>query len=184
MDIPLDREALKALASETRASILRLLEQRRHTQTELAQALGIAVPTAKEHVEALTRAGLVEVHEEGRKWKYCSLTRKARDLLNPEQKRIVLLLVLAILSAAGAFLTLAGSLLGGLGIAKMAAAPAQEAAFGAARAPAATPLALTPGTAWLTILLTLTAAFGILAFHSWMRNRDARRKLLHRKAEP
>jgi DNA-binding transcriptional ArsR family regulator len=180
MDIPLDREALKALSSETRVSILRLLERRRHTQTELAQALDIAVPTAKQHVEALQEAGMVEVHEEGRKWKYCGLTTKAKHLLNPEERRIVLTLVLAGLSAAGAFVTFAGSLFSGQA-GKMAAESLRDTAREAApAAPLPAAVHIAPGTAWLSVFITLLLAFGILAFHFWMRNRKARRKLLHR----
>ncbi len=78
MDIRLDKETFKALASATRIDVLKLLGQRNHMQSELASALGLSVPTVKEHLSALEKAGLVERHDEGRKWKYYSLTKRAR----------------------------------------------------------------------------------------------------------
>jgi len=106
MDIRLDKETFKALASETRVDVLKLLGQRRHMQTEMASALGLSVPTVKEHLDALEKAGLVERHEEGRKWKYYSLTKKGKGVLNPEEMKIWIVLGLFILSFVGGIVTM------------------------------------------------------------------------------
>ena len=101
MDITLDKESFKALAADTRINILKILLKRQHLQTELAQELSMSIPTIKEHLDALVKAGLVERKEEGRKWKYYALSKNGKAILDPEQKRIFLVLSLFILSVVG-----------------------------------------------------------------------------------
>jgi DNA-binding transcriptional ArsR family regulator len=113
MDIRLDKETFKALASETRVDVLKLLGQRRYMQTEIASILGLSTPTVKEHLDALEKAGLVERHEEGRKWKYYSLTKKGRGVLNPEEMKIWIVLALLVFSVAGGLWTYLKSFMGG-----------------------------------------------------------------------
>ena len=96
--IVLDQETFKALATGTRVKILKTLEKRRHTQSEISAVLDISVPTAKEHLNALEKAGLVKRHEEGRKWIYYSLTEKSKCVLDPERKRLWIVLGFFILS--------------------------------------------------------------------------------------
>jgi len=93
MDIRLDKETFKALASQTRVDVLKLLGQRRYMQSEIASVLNFSVPTVKEHLSALEKAGLVERHDEGRKWKYYSLTRKGHGVLHPDELKIWIVLV-------------------------------------------------------------------------------------------
>ncbi len=112
MDIRLDKETFKALASGTRVDILKLLGQRRHMQTEIAAALSLSTPTVKEHLDALEKAGLVERHEEGRKWKYYSLTKKGKGVLNPEEMKIWIVLALLVFSVAGGLWTMMKSFAG------------------------------------------------------------------------
>jgi len=101
--ITLDKAAFKALASETRVSLLKKLGNRRATPSELAQSLGVSPQAASEHLAQLERAGLVRrdsrPEDEGRKWVYFSLTEKGRALVAPsEQRKIwVLLSVAAVL---------------------------------------------------------------------------------------
>jgi DNA-binding transcriptional ArsR family regulator len=101
MDIRLDKETFKALASGTRVDVLKLLNQRRHMQSELAVSLDLSVPTVKEHLAALEKAGLVERHDEGRKWKYYSLTKKGKGVLNPEEMKIWIVLSMLVFSVVG-----------------------------------------------------------------------------------
>jgi len=101
MEIRLDKETFKALASGTRVDVLKLLNQRRHMQSEIAASLGLSVPTVKEHLAALEKAGLVERHDEGRKWKYYSLTNKGKGVLNPEEMKIWIVLAMLVLSVVG-----------------------------------------------------------------------------------
>jgi DNA-binding transcriptional ArsR family regulator len=99
--IVLDQETFKALATGTRVKILKTLNKRRHTQSELSAVLDVSVPTIKEHLSALASAGLVKRHEEGRKWIYYSLTEKSKCVLDPERKRLWIVLGFFVLSAVG-----------------------------------------------------------------------------------
>lgn len=101
MDIRLDKETFKALASGTRVDVLKILDKRRHMQSEIADSLELSVPTVKEHLSALEKAGLVERHDEGRKWKYYSLTKKGKGLLHPDELKIWIVLGTFVLSVAG-----------------------------------------------------------------------------------
>jgi len=90
--IVLDKHSFKALAADSRVKILKILGKRRHTQSELAADLNLSIPTVKEHLKAMEKAGLVSMMDEGRKWKYYELTRKAKVSLDPEMKKIWILL--------------------------------------------------------------------------------------------
>jgi len=102
--IVLDQSTFKALATGTRVKILKSLEKRRHTQSELSAVLDISVPTVKEHLSALEKAGFVKRHEEGRKWIYYSLTEKSKCVLDPERKRLWIVLGFFLASVAGTFI--------------------------------------------------------------------------------
>ena len=97
--ITLDRSSFKALASDTRISILKLLLQRKHTLTEISSSLNLTHPSVKDHMNALVHAGLVERFDEGRKWKYYGLTSKGRGVLQPERRTILVLLTTTLFSA-------------------------------------------------------------------------------------
>ncbi len=90
--ITLDREAFRVLASETRIGILKSLDTRRKTLTELAGQFGMSASTIKEHMDSLVRAELAIQLDEGHKWKYYQLTPKAKRLLHPSDIRIWVLL--------------------------------------------------------------------------------------------
>ncbi len=98
--IPLDQLTLKALAGETRVKILKLLDTRQRTQSEIAYELRLSLPTVTEHINALLDADLVEREETTRKWKYYSLTQKARLLLHPNTTTIWFVLGLFLFSVA------------------------------------------------------------------------------------
>ena len=136
--ITLDKNAFKALASETRVSLLKKLGSRRATPSELAASLGISAQAASEHLAQLERAGLVRREDEGRKWIYYSLTEKGRALVRPDEKKKiwVLLSVAVVLLAFGFFSLFAYS--GSIGYASSAAAPAslERAAYAVTPAPA------------------------------------------------
>ncbi len=95
--ITLDQESFKALASEVRVDILKKLDERRQTVTDLSNLLGLSKPTLLEHLEKLQAAVLVKRVDEGRKWIYYELSDKGRKVLHPERVSIVL----ALSSAAG-----------------------------------------------------------------------------------
>lgn len=81
-EISLSTGEFKALSSESRTRILKLLEERNHTLSELAAKTGMAAPTIKQHAGILVQTGLIELRDEGRKWKYYALTRKGTELMH------------------------------------------------------------------------------------------------------
>ncbi|MBI4144291.1 winged helix-turn-helix transcriptional regulator [Candidatus Woesearchaeota archaeon] len=90
--LELGKASIKALSAETRIKILKLLDQRNHTQTEIAQELKLATPSIKEHIEELIKAELIEKLEEGRKWKYFQLTQKGKAILHPEDIKLLIVI--------------------------------------------------------------------------------------------
>jgi DNA-binding transcriptional ArsR family regulator len=109
--ITLDQESFRALASDVRVEILKRLDARRETVTDLSNLLGLSKPTLLEHLEKLQSARLVKRIDEGRKWIYYELSSKGRKILHPERVAITLALGSAVvLAAIGAFsLLLAGN---------------------------------------------------------------------------
>ena len=172
--VTLDKASFKALAVESRVDILKTLQGRQHTQTELAESLGLSVPTVKEHLDALVKAGLVERRDEGRKWVYYALTKKGKAVLNPEEAKFWIVLGTLALTVGGAVtgfiksryaelyapaqpvLSAAKEAAGGAAQAAAEAAPrmlaapapvaADQAALGALQATNASPVAAQTGT--------------------------------------
>lgn len=103
--ITLDRAVFKALASDTRLDILKALDERQKTVTELARELDLNKATVFEHLEKLAEVGLIQKLEDERKWVYWQLTWTGRRLLHPET--ITLALVLS--TALGSLLTAAAA---------------------------------------------------------------------------
>src|SRR5437879_8793729 len=152
--ITLDQESFKALASDVRVGILKRLDVRRETVTDLSNLMTLSKPTLLEHLEKLQSAGLVKRVDEGRKWIYYELSDKGRKILHPERVAITLALGIAVaLAAIGAFLVLSA-----------------EAPFvpGSRRLNASAPAAQAPST-WggpvgLAVLaFTLSVASGLVA---------------------
>ncbi len=83
-EILLSKDLFKTLSVDTRAEILKLLEHRQMTSSELSRALNKHVTTIAEHLEQLVNANLVErVERLGHKWIYYRLTKHANRILNP-----------------------------------------------------------------------------------------------------
>ena len=96
--ITLDRETFRALAVDTRIEILkRLGDEYQLTLTDLSQAMGMAPSTIKEHLERLVDVGLIRQVEGDTKWKYYRLTGKGKQLLNPYEKKVWIVLSTTIL---------------------------------------------------------------------------------------
>ena len=94
--ITLDREVFKALASDTRLDILKALDVRQKTVTELARELDLNKATVFEHLEKLSQVELIQKLEDDRKWVYWQLSWKGRRLLHPEKITLALLLSTAL----------------------------------------------------------------------------------------
>jgi len=96
--ITLDRETFRALAIETRVQILKKIDERHQlTLTDLSKELNLAPSTVKEHIDKLVSAGLLKQIDKSMKWKYYRLTRKGRQILNPYEKRVMIILSIGIL---------------------------------------------------------------------------------------
>ena len=91
--IAISNNEFKALASETRTHMIKLLRERNHTLTELSKKLDMAAPTIKQHLGILQQAGLIEGLDEGRKWKYYTLTRKGKNIFATEAPANVLIVL-------------------------------------------------------------------------------------------
>jgi len=93
--ITIDRKTFKTLASDTRIGILKSLKVRRKTLSELSKEHHMSVSTIKEHLENLVEAGLIVQIDDGHKWKYYELTRKGSAVLNPDEKKVWIMLSLS-----------------------------------------------------------------------------------------
>ena len=90
--IALDRGAIAALSSDVRVAILKALDTRPMTMSELADRLGLARSPIHGHLSVLADADLVH-HENARKWRDYTLTEKGRRILHPgRDHRIIIIL--------------------------------------------------------------------------------------------
>src|SRR2546425_7248235 len=112
--VTLDQASFRALASEVRVEVLKKLDERRMTVTDLANALDLSKPTLLEHLEKLQTAELVKRIDEGRKWIYYELTGRGRKILHPEKVTIVISLCLSMFLAAAGIFALASGLTSGM----------------------------------------------------------------------
>jgi DNA-binding transcriptional ArsR family regulator len=101
--ILIDRKTLKAISSDTRFDILKLLKKKQHTLSEISEKLKLSAPTIKEHLENLIFADLVLKKETERKWKYYSLTDKGEKLLEPKAITVLIAFVVSLVFALGSF---------------------------------------------------------------------------------
>ncbi len=167
--ITLDQESFKALASEVRVDILKKLDERRQTVTDLSGLLDLSKPTLLEHLEKLQAAGLVKRVDEGRKWIYYELSQKGRKLLHPEKVAIVLALSTAVaLAAIGLLLILAASYPNLLA----PAVPTGNASYRGGPSAARSMLFSDPEGLWGLLALSLSATAGaIAAVLAWVGKR-------------
>ena len=171
--ITLDQESFKALASEVRVNILKRLDERRETVTDLSGLLGLSKPTLQEHLEKLQAAGLVKRVDEGRKWIYYELSGKGRKVLHPERVAIVLALSSAlVLAAIGIF-----SLLEAYG--GLAPSPAGSPANTTQTAPAARYATVLSSSPLAAGFLLAAAAAGVIALVLYLVGRRRRERFFH-----
>ena len=95
-DIVLDSDDLAVLSSKTRIAILKAIDKKDSTITELAEELGISKASVHAHVAELESSGLIEA-DKVRKWHPYSLTKKGREILHPHKNtRVVIMLGLIV----------------------------------------------------------------------------------------
>ncbi len=110
--VTLDMETFKALASSTRLQVLRALDERRKTLSELAKELDLNKATVHEHLGILLATGLIKKRDdEGRKWIYYELTWQGERLLHPQETTtFAVLLGLGVAAAGGGVFMLGAAL--------------------------------------------------------------------------
>lgn len=92
MKVELDRRSLFALASDTRLEILKALETNRRTVSQLADLLGIDKAAVHRHLKKLEEGGFVS-RTEDHGFVYYALTWKSRDILNPNDRTKIVILI-------------------------------------------------------------------------------------------
>lgn len=104
--IVLDKTSFMALASESRVTVLKKLDEKRMTVSELAKSMEMSKPALLKHLNKLVEAGLVKKIDDERKWVYYQLTMRGKHVLHPERVKITLLLSTSFLSLMGALFML------------------------------------------------------------------------------
>jgi len=90
--VTLNKEAFKALASETRLEIIKTLDGKQMNLTQLCNNTDLNKATLHEHLKKLIDTGLVKKKQRpGHKWVYYKLSWKGESLLHPENTKIVVL---------------------------------------------------------------------------------------------
>jgi DNA-binding transcriptional ArsR family regulator len=104
-EIKISRELLKTIAADTRVEILKALEERPMTASELSRFLKKHVTTISEHLELLKNFNLVErIERPGRKWVYYKLSREGKKILHPSSYRWIIVLSISFITVlAGLF---------------------------------------------------------------------------------
>lgn len=84
-EIKLSQDLFKTVSTDTRVDILKLLDKRQMTASELGRALNKHVTTIAEHLDVLKNSNLVErLERTGHKWIYYKLTPNASQILHPK----------------------------------------------------------------------------------------------------
>jgi len=90
--VNLDIESFKALASETRLDILKILDGKKMNLSDICNTTKLNKMTLHEHLSKLTQAGFIKrIEREGHKWVYYKLSWKGESLLHPENTNILIL---------------------------------------------------------------------------------------------
>ncbi len=103
-DITLTKKSFDALSSDSRIRILKLLNERQMTLSELARKLHMSKSTVSQHIERLLEAELVVRKQRG-KWVYYALSDAGRKILSSRVLRVKIIISI------GTVLILAGIVL-------------------------------------------------------------------------
>lgn len=158
----LDRETIKALGTETRQEIMKMLARRPYTASEISKVTGKHVTTVAEHLIVLEKSGLVRKRESTNKWVYYGLTDKGEHLFKPRYYSFVIVFSLSLV------LVFVGALrifsFGGGFAESRAAAPLAEAG-----GDIAVPAAQAAAADYTGLALILLGLLGIayLAYRKW-----------------
>jgi len=101
-ELKVSKKLLKTLTVDTRTDILKNLEKRPMTASELSRKLDKHVTTVSEHLNVLKKSDLVErVERPGRKWIYYRLTKPGQRIVHPTSYRFVFVFVVAFFALVG-----------------------------------------------------------------------------------
>lgn len=93
------KNTIKALSSDTRLEMLKILAKRRRIAADLAKDLDLAPSTVNEHLKKLEESGLVKKKDSGHKWFYYEITDKGKNLVKPKNPmQFVIILSLGFLT--------------------------------------------------------------------------------------
>ena len=90
--ITLDKDIFDALASGIRIELLKRLDERAKTVTELSKQTQFYKSAIHRHLSVLMNHGLVERRSNAHKWVYYHLTMKGKKILHPQRAKITILL--------------------------------------------------------------------------------------------
>jgi len=99
------KSTIKALASDTRLEILKILSERKKIPADLAKMMKLAPSTVNEHLKILEEEGLIQRKETGHKWIYFEITDKGRNLVRPKYP-VQFIIILSL----GVFMMIVGGL--------------------------------------------------------------------------
>jgi DNA-binding transcriptional ArsR family regulator len=106
MKVVLDKSSLFALASDTRMEMLKALESNRRTVSQLAELINIDKSAVYRHLKKLEEGGFV-ARTEDHGFVYYALTWRSRDILNPNDKTKIVILISSALICALALMLMA-----------------------------------------------------------------------------
>ena len=92
----LDRETIKAISTDTRQDIMKMLAKRPYTASEISKITGKHVTTVTEHLAVLEKTGLIRKRDSTNKWVYYELTDKGEHLFKPQFYSWVVVLSLSV----------------------------------------------------------------------------------------
>ena len=98
----IDRDVLKVLAVDTRMDILKILGEGDRTPSDISKKLNKSDSTIVEHLEVLSKAGLVKkIEQPGKKWVFYTLTDRGQGIISSKSRHLVIILATSILAVAG-----------------------------------------------------------------------------------
>jgi DNA-binding transcriptional ArsR family regulator len=104
-EFKVSKKLLKTLTADTRTEILKNLQLRPMTASELSRRLNKHVTTVSEHLDILKNSNLIErLERPGRKWVYYKLTRPGESVISPNSNRWAFVLVTIFLTFGGWYL--------------------------------------------------------------------------------
>lgn len=104
--VVLNKELFEVLSCDTRINILKSLNTRRKTNSELAKELSLKASTIHHHLERLDETGLIKSIDSKNKWIYYELTPKGNALLNPVENMKYSIVLSSLLTYTTAFAAL------------------------------------------------------------------------------